>query len=98
MRISFLIYLALFVLFVFTLNAVSESLDSASVSVDQVSESVQSDTTPTQTLEEVSNITDQVSEPVEETNTDANDGIKNEDIPQKPLGVREAEGKVIGEE
>jgi len=98
MRISFLIYLALFVLFVFTLNAVSESLDSASVSVDQVSESVQSDTTPTQTLEEVSNITDQVSEPVEETNTDANDEIKNEDIPQKPLGVREAEGKVIGEE
>ncbi len=98
MRISFLIYLALLVLFVFTLNAVSESLDSASVSVDQVSESVQSDTTPTQTLEEVSNITDQVSEPVEETNTDANDEIKNEDIPQKPLGVREAEGKVIGEE
>ena len=26
------------------------------------------------------------------------DEIKNEDIPQKPLGVREAEGKVIGEE
>jgi len=98
MKIRELSYLAITIFFVTCINAASESLDSDSVSVDQVSESVQSDTVATQQLEEVTTAPDQVSATVEQTNANANNEIKNEDIPQKPLGVREAEGKVIGEE
>ena len=77
--------------------ALSESVESDSVSPDQVSETVQSDTVPVQSLEDVSKPPEQLSETVDEANESAEKKMNSDEIPQKPLGVREAEGKVIGE-
>ena len=75
----------------------SESLESDSVSPGQISESVGSDTVPTEKLEEITKPPDAISETVEEANESAEDRINNSGPEDKPLGVREAEGKVIGE-
>lgn len=77
--------------------AVSESLESDSVSPGQISESVGSDTVPTEKLEDITKPPDAISETVEEANESAEEKINNPDLQEKPLGVREAEGKVIGE-
>ncbi len=75
----------------------SESLDSDSVSPGQISESVGSDTVPTEKLEEITKPPDAISETTDEANESAEERINDPNPPEKPLGVREAEGKVIGE-
>ncbi|MGI9534745.1 MAG: hypothetical protein ACR2NW_07325 [Thermodesulfobacteriota bacterium] len=77
------------------LDSETESIDSVSESADQISENVGSDVKPTESLEEASEPIGEVSEEP----TESPDVVENESqTPQeKPLGVREAEGKVIGE-
>ena len=48
-------------------------------------------------LEDVTKSPDQISETVNEANESAEEKINNSVPGDKPLGVREAEGKVIGE-
>ena len=92
------ILVSMFLLFTVSgIYAASESLESDSVSPGQISESVGSDTVPTEKLEDVTKPPDVVSETVEEANESAEDRINNSGPEDKPLGVREAEGKVIGE-
>ena len=73
----------------------TESIESVSESADQVFESVGSDVKPTESLEEVSEPIGEISEelPVDPEVVDTGNQIPQE----KPLGVREAEGRVIGE-
>ena len=63
----------------------------------QVSESVGSDTVPTEKLEDITKPPEEISETVDEANESAEEKINDPNPPEKPLGVREAEGKVIGE-
>ncbi len=92
-----LIILAISLILVTGLNLRAESLESDSVSPGQISESVGSDTVPTEKLEDVTKPPDAISETVDEANESAEEKINNPDLQEKPLGVREAEGKVIGE-
>ena len=62
-----------------------------------LSESVGSDTVPTEKLEDLTKPPDEISESVDEANESAEERINDPNPPEKPLGVREAEGKVIGE-
>jgi len=97
MIIRNLLLLAITILIFSGTFAASESLESDSVSPGQVSESVGSDTVPTEKLEDVTKSPDAISETVEEANDSAEEKINNPDLQEKPLGVREAEGKIIGE-
>ena len=63
----------------------------------QVSESVGSDTVAKENLEDITKPPDEISESVDEANESAEERIHDPNPPEKPLGVREAEGKVIGE-
>lgn len=92
-----LIILAISLILVTGVNLKAESLESDSVSPGQISESVGSDTVPTEKLEDVTKPPDAISETVDEANESAEEKINNPDLQEKPLGVREAEGKVIGE-
>ena len=60
-----------------------ESLDEASKPIDEISDTVQSQAEPTETLEQIK---EEAAKPV-----------TPDQVPKKPLGVREAEGRVIGE-
>ena len=73
----------------------TESIDSVSESADQVFENVGSDVKPTESLEEVSEPIGEISEelPVDPEVVDTG----NQTPQEKPLGVREAEGRIIGE-
>ena len=74
----------------------TESVDSVSESADKVFESVESDVKPTESLEDASESIGDISE--EPTGENPDVGENETQTPQeKPLGVREAEGKVIGE-
>ena len=75
----------------------SFQLGAETTSPAQVSESVGSDTVPTEKLEDVTKPPDEISESVDEANESAEEKINDPNPPEKPLGVREAEGKVIGE-
>ena len=92
-----LIILAISLILVTGVNLRAESLESDSVSPGQISESVGSDTVPTEKLEDITKPPDAISETVDEANESAEEKINNPDLQEKPLGVREAEGKVIGE-
>lgn len=92
-----LIILAISLILVTGVNLKAESLESDSVSPGQISESVGSDTVPTEKLEDITKPPDAISETVDEANESAEEKINNPDLQEKPLGVREAEGKVIGE-
>jgi len=94
-RIFFHLSVSLFLLI--GINVGAESLETDSGSPGQISESIGSDTVPTETLEDVTKPPDAISETVEEANESAEEKINNPDLQEKPLGVREAEGKVIGE-
>lgn len=97
MNIKKIIFSVFAILIFSCIYAFSESLESDSVSPGQISESVGSDTVPTEKLEDVTKPPDAISETVEEANESAEDKINNSGPEDKPLGVREAEGKVIGE-
>jgi len=116
MNIRIFSYLGLSLFLLIGINVGAESLESDSVSPGQISESIGSDTVPTQKLEELTKPPDAISdtvptqkleeltkppdaisETVEEANESAEEKINNPDLQEKPLGVREAEGKVIGE-
>lgn len=75
----------------------AESLESDSVSPGNISESIGSDIVPTEKIEELTKPPGAISETVEEANESAEEKINNPDLQEKPLGVREAEGKVFGE-
>lgn len=92
-----LVFIAISLILVTGVNLKAESLESDSVSPGQISESVGSDTVPTEKLEDVTKPPDAISETVDEANESAEEKINNPDLQEKPLGVREAEGKVIGE-
>jgi hypothetical protein len=97
MNIRIFSYLGLSLFLLIGINVGAESLESDSVSPGQISESIGSDTVPTKKLEELTKPPDAISETVEEVNESAEEKINNPDLQEKPLGVREAEGKVIGE-
>ena len=97
MKITMTLFSGLLLLLAGTICSFSESLESDSVSPAQVSESVGSDTVPTEKLEDITKSPDAISETVDEANESAEDRINNSGPEDKPLGVREAEGKVIGE-
>ena len=97
MKLKLAIFSAFLLFSAGTISTYSESLESDSVSPGQVSESVSSDTVPTEKLEDVTKSPDQISETVNEANESAEEKINNSVPGDKPLGVREAEGKVIGE-
>ena len=97
MKLKLTLFSALLVFSAGAVSTYSESLESDSVSPGQVSESVGSDTVPTEKLEDVTKSPDAISETVDEANESAEEKINNSVPGDKPLGVREAEGKVIGE-
>jgi hypothetical protein len=97
MNIRMFLYICVFLFIIIGINVGAESLESDSASPGQVSGSVGSDTVPTKKLEELTKPPDAISETVEEANESAEEKINNPDLQEKPLGVREAEGKVIGE-
>lgn len=90
-------FLIISLLMVTGVKVKSESLESDSVSPGQISESVGSDTVPTEKLEEITKPPDAISETTDEANESAEERINDPNPLEKPLGVREAEGKVIGE-
>jgi len=91
--------------------APTEPLDAVSETAGQASESVESLTAPTESLDSVSETLDQASEPIGAVSETAEEA--SEELPfapegqettldpgepvEKPLGVREAEGRVVGE-
>ncbi len=97
MNIRIFSHLSVSLFLLIGINVGAESLESDSVSPGQISESIGSDTVPTQKLEELTKPPDAISETVEEANESAEEKINNPDLQEKPLGVREAEGKAIGE-
>lgn len=97
MNIKFTFFILFLFLQIGTINAVSETLGSDSVSPGQISESLNSDKVPTEKLEDVTSSPDAISETVDEANESAEEKINNSVPEDKPLGVREAEGKVIGQ-
>ena len=88
------------------LNA--EDIESAVETTNNVSENVVSDIKPTESLDEASKPVGEVSgtvqpqsepaETPEQRKEQAENPVIPDRPPQKPLGVREAEGKVIGEQ
>ncbi len=97
MNIRIFSYLGLLLILLIGINVGAESLETDSVSPGQISESIGSDTVPTEILEDVTKPPDAISETVEEANESAEEKISNPDLQEKPLGVREGEGNVIGE-
>ena len=74
----------------------TESLESVSESAAEASQSLESVVEPTESLDSISQDPDKISEQLPAGGEES--GVTDEIVPQKkPLGVREAEGKVIGE-
>ena len=92
--ISFLV-ISIFSIYGFNVGA--EIPGTENTSPEKVSESVGSDTVPTEKLEDITKPPDAISETPDEANESAEERINDPNPPEKPLGVREAEGKVIGE-
>ena len=79
------------------LDSLKSNIPSSVIKLSKSALSIGSDTVPTKKLEELTKPPDAISETVEEANESAEEKINNLDLQEKPLGVREAEGKVIGE-